>query len=402
LPIVWYDTTSNDSADFEYDLLPRLGGTGTGEVRGHFGYDMADTHFVMAGWSTPPSGVQNAVAWLVDYPGGPYVIETLPGYGEGLTSCANDVMTTRDTTYLAFGWAETGMGLIHPQRWWRDDMGTWTRVPMPLPEGAIEGAVNSITYEEEWDETAHLEAAGWVEDVMGTRYPALWIKLGPGVPWVARQLAVLAGYDEGEAHAAKLVGEEGDDTYVVGTCYTGDVSTGVLWSVAEQGDDAYDLDDLIVGSSAGIEILEALDMVVSGPDPIASICGHGVGMGGMTLAPAEAIPLAYLLTEEPGAALVRPQDSGCPDLRLAVSPNPFRSEVRVSYSLGRDTPVRLSVYDIEGRLVRVLVDNLKRGGAHAAAWDGLDSRGRRAGSGIYFLQLRAGGHRTFSKIVLFE
>jgi flagellar hook assembly protein FlgD len=62
-------------------------------------------------------------------------------------------------------------------------------------------------------------------------------------------------------------------------------------------------------------------------------------------------------------------------------------------------PVRLAVYDVEGRLVRVLTEGKKAAGDHTATWDGLDAHDHRAGSGIYFLRLEAGNRAVSRKAV---
>ena len=108
-------------------------------------------------------------------------------------------------------------------------------------------------------------------------------------------------------------------------------------------------------------------------------------------------PHASLLIEEPAAASIREPPTDATSLRLCASPNPFSPGVRVSYPLGRSLPVRLAVYDVESRLVRVLTDGLKTAENHTSSWDGLDAHGHCAGSGIYFLRLEAGNQAVTRK-----
>ncbi|MFH1680333.1 MAG: T9SS type A sorting domain-containing protein, partial [Candidatus Eisenbacteria bacterium] len=77
-------------------------------------------------------------------------------------------------------------------------------------------------------------------------------------------------------------------------------------------------------------------------------------------------------------------------------PNPFRSSTTISYALPERGPVTVRVYDIKGRAVRTLVDEVKAARFHTAVWDGLDDGGREAGSGVYFIRLEA-GDKTFVK-----
>ena len=53
--------------------------------------------------------------------------------------------------------------------------------------------------------------------------------------------------------------------------------------------------------------------------------------------------------------------------------------------------MRLRIYDVEGRLVRGLVDRTEAQGAHQAVWDGLTASGARPPSGIYLYRLEAPG-----------
>ena len=72
------------------------------------------------------------------------------------------------------------------------------------------------------------------------------------------------------------------------------------------------------------------------------------------------------------------------------SPNPFSPATAIRFELARAGYVRLSVYDIAGRLVRTLVDTSIQAGSHSVAWDGRDERGREMASGLYFYRVAAG------------
>jgi hypothetical protein len=71
------------------------------------------------------------------------------------------------------------------------------------------------------------------------------------------------------------------------------------------------------------------------------------------------------------------------------SPNPFRPSTTVTFDIaGREEqPVRLEVYDVAGRAVRTLVDELLRPGSYETRWDARDERGDRVAAGIYFYRL---------------
>ena len=68
-------------------------------------------------------------------------------------------------------------------------------------------------------------------------------------------------------------------------------------------------------------------------------------------------------------------------------PNPFNPTTTIRFTVPQDGTARLAIHNIHGQLVRVLVDGPTPAGHHEVAWDGLDSRGRQAASGVYLFQL---------------
>jgi hypothetical protein len=70
-------------------------------------------------------------------------------------------------------------------------------------------------------------------------------------------------------------------------------------------------------------------------------------------------------------------------------PNPAGSSVQIHYDLPARSRVHLVIYDITGRVVRVLVDESREAGYRSIVWDGRDSRGKEIASGVYFYKLSA-------------
>lgn len=66
------------------------------------------------------------------------------------------------------------------------------------------------------------------------------------------------------------------------------------------------------------------------------------------------------------------------------APNPFRSGTEISYELPSRTHVSLRVYDVSGRLVRVLKEGEQPAGYYTSVWDRRDERGKDVASGVYF------------------
>jgi immune inhibitor A len=89
-----------------------------------------------------------------------------------------------------------------------------------------------------------------------------------------------------------------------------------------------------------------------------------------------------------------------PEVTLRVSPNPFREQTHITFSLGEPAVASLSVYDVSGRLVREVADRAYPAGAHSVVWDGKDTAGKRVGTGIYFYRFRCGEFSETGKMSL--
>ena len=81
-------------------------------------------------------------------------------------------------------------------------------------------------------------------------------------------------------------------------------------------------------------------------------------------------------------------------------PNPFNPSTIIPYDVPRQANVRLVIYDLLGQPVRTLFTGHIMPGYYQAVWDGKDSRGRQAASGIYIYSLQAEGTLISRKMVL--
>ena len=62
----------------------------------------------------------------------------------------------------------------------------------------------------------------------------------------------------------------------------------------------------------------------------------------------------------------------------------------------------MRVYDVQGRLMRTLVDADQPAGPGQVIWDGTDADGQKVASGVYFAQIISGGQRADHKMVLLK
>ncbi len=94
-----------------------------------------------------------------------------------------------------------------------------------------------------------------------------------------------------------------------------------------------------------------------------------------------------------------------PDVPTTVAlrqntPNPFNPLTTIRYELPDATWVDLRVYDVSGRLVRRLVDEIVPAGRHSVQWDGRDDSGRGSASGAYICRLEAEGLVAVRRLML--
>jgi flagellar hook assembly protein FlgD len=79
--------------------------------------------------------------------------------------------------------------------------------------------------------------------------------------------------------------------------------------------------------------------------------------------------------------------------------NPFRVGLEAGFALDRASRVELSVFDVQGRRVAVLLDEEMSAGSHRARWDGGTPSGRSAAAGVYMVRLRAGDRTESVRVV---
>jgi predicted MPP superfamily phosphohydrolase len=81
-------------------------------------------------------------------------------------------------------------------------------------------------------------------------------------------------------------------------------------------------------------------------------------------------------------------------------PNPFNPATELDYYLPSSGPVRLAVFDVQGREVAVLLTGVHPAGKGTVRWDGRDGDGRPVATGVYVARLVAQGETRSRKIIL--
>jgi hypothetical protein len=83
-----------------------------------------------------------------------------------------------------------------------------------------------------------------------------------------------------------------------------------------------------------------------------------------------------------------------------AQPNPLRRGTVINFTLPTSGEVVLSLYGVDGRLVRTLAEGRMDAGAHDVGWDGADNSGRRVSPGVYFYRLAAGEKELTHRLVV--
>jgi Ca-activated chloride channel family protein len=120
-------------------------------------------------------------------------------------------------------------------------------------------------------------------------------------------------------------------------------------------------------------------------------------------------PYTSMLVIEPGpgTGVVEDKTKGVPEeVVLAQNvPNPFNPTTTIRYSIPRQVrpvSVTVTIYNVHGKLVRILVNEVSTGGNFMVQWDGKDARGSHLSSGFYFAVLKAGNQQRMIKMHLLK
>jgi hypothetical protein len=120
--------------------------------------------------------------------------------------------------------------------------------------------------------------------------------------------------------------------------------------------------------------------------------------------------LAIKFTTEPPFGFITTSDGGYEAGNLTSSgfgleqnhPNPFSSNTWIRYSLPKQTDVTISIYGINGELVRILKNEQQLAGHYSVEWNGLNDLGMQVNSGVYFYRLQTESFVTTKKMFLLK
>ena len=83
-------------------------------------------------------------------------------------------------------------------------------------------------------------------------------------------------------------------------------------------------------------------------------------------------------------------------------PNPFNPNTEIGYSIPEDTFVSITIYDVQGRSVKSLVNQNQDAGIYLTNWNAKNEQGVLVPAGMYYYTIRAGDFTQTKKMILLK
>jgi hypothetical protein len=98
-----------------------------------------------------------------------------------------------------------------------------------------------------------------------------------------------------------------------------------------------------------------------------------------------------------------PEDQTVYSFKLSQNfPNPFNPLTNIQYEIAHLSPVRISIYNINGQLIAILFDGQQKQGKYSVQWNGRDNDNQAVASGMYFVKMKADNFEKVNKIMLLK
>lgn len=210
-----------------------------------------------------------------------------------------------------------------------------------------------------------------------------------------------------------ILASQGNDYYVIwGPSFSTHTTTTLAFSAADMKVGGFESDGRpLLFVSRGVGALQVVSVALSGqltsigtyqaantPDALA--LGDMDRNGAIDAVTADASGASVVVTlQSPNTVTAVEPAPGTPErARLAQNyPNPFNPRTTITFTLTARERARLAIYDVQGRLVARLANRTFEAGSHQISWDGVDTNGRKVGSGVYLYRLTTDSGASSSK-----
>ena len=79
-------------------------------------------------------------------------------------------------------------------------------------------------------------------------------------------------------------------------------------------------------------------------------------------------------------------------------PNPFNPITSIGYNLTQNGMVNLSIFDMNGKIIKSLVNEFQNAGNYSLTWDGVNFAGKEVSAGLYLCVLQVGNTKQTKKM----
>jgi len=90
--------------------------------------------------------------------------------------------------------------------------------------------------------------------------------------------------------------------------------------------------------------------------------------------------------------------------KMTLDRNVYKPElednVNIRFKLAYQRMARLDVYDVSGRHITKLTEDVFNGGWNSWLWNGMMENGAKVGSGMYLITLQAGEFKDWKKLII--
>jgi hypothetical protein len=83
-------------------------------------------------------------------------------------------------------------------------------------------------------------------------------------------------------------------------------------------------------------------------------------------------------------------------------PNPFNPATVISFAVAKDDYTVLKIYDLNGRLIKTLLNEFKTAGCYVLQWNGKNEKDVTVPSGMYWYRLLSGGFNEVKRMLLLK
>ncbi|RKU15994.1 hypothetical protein C6501_06055 [Candidatus Poribacteria bacterium] len=180
----------------------------------------------------------------------------------------------------------------------------------------------------------------------------------------------------------------------------GETSKEIVFTLREDSDSGVETILLTLGELSDVKIRKS-----NGTRPNAKLSAHT-----FLTPPQKGVHTTIVRTDGVNAAPLAVGPGAAPRLLLKTGllpnyPNPFNPETWIPYQLAKPADVTLTIYALDGTVVRTLSlghqsVGIYRSKSRAAYWDGKNAQGEPVASGVYFYTLTAGDFSATRKMLI--